>query len=128
MKIAIVGSRNFPSPEKIRKYMQALPKDTIIVSGGAPGVDLIAEKLADELGLQKEIYHADWNNLSEPDALIKTNKYGKKYDARAGHRRNSQIVQAADKIVAFWDGKSTGTQDTIKKANLSGKPCHVVKP
>jgi len=44
-----------------------------------------------------------------------------KYGLRAGFLRNTEIVAEADEVVAFWDGESKGTQDTIKKAKEAGK-------
>lgn len=37
-----------------------------------------------------------------------------------------KIVEYADKIIAFWDGKSRGTEFVIKYAEKLGKPCRVV--
>ena len=37
------------------------------------------------------------------------------------HYRNGLIVEAADKVLAFWDGSSNGTADGIEKA-LGMKP------
>ncbi|MFX4303025.1 DUF2493 domain-containing protein [Alicyclobacillus tolerans] len=110
LKIAIVGSRNFPHREKIEDYIKNLDKDIIIVSGGARGVDAIAEQTARQLGLKTEIYPADW----------------KKYGKSAGYRRNIQIAEALDRIVAFWDGKSKGTFHTIEIAKKQGKPVEIV--
>jgi YspA, cpYpsA-related SLOG family len=87
MKVAIVGSREYPNLSKVRPYIQNLPIDTIIVSGGARGLDKCAEKVAQGIGLQTEIYPADWH------------KFGK----AAGMKRNQQLVEAADRVVAFWD-------------------------
>ena len=105
MKVAIVGSRAYPHLSKVREYILNLPLDTIIVSGGARGVDKCAEKVANSIGLQTEIYPADWH------------KYGK----AAGMKRNQQIVEASDKIIAFWDGESKGTKNTIDSAKKLGK-------
>ena len=38
-----------------------------------------------------------------------------------------KIVGAVDKTIAFWDGKSTGTLDTIKKTRRAGKSVHIVR-
>jgi len=100
MRIAIVGSRDWKDRDAIRDYIQSLPKDTIVVSGGARGVDLTAEVAAKELGLETKIFLADWDNQGKS----------------AGILRNSLIVSYADEVVAFWDGKSKGTKDTIDKA------------
>ena len=39
MKVAIVGSRNYPDLEKVKKYVRKLSPGDIIVSGGGNGVD-----------------------------------------------------------------------------------------
>lgn len=105
MKLAIVGSRNFSDWLAIMNYVHELPLDTVIVSGGARGVDTVAEQTAQARGMTTEIYRADWD------------KYGKS----AGYRRNADIVAAADEVVAFWDGYSKGTAHTIELARKAGK-------
>lgn len=110
MKIAIVGSRDYRSPATVTDYVAALPVDTIIVSGGARGVDTWAERAARARGLAVEIYPANWD------------KYGK----RAGFVRNHDIVKAADKIVAFWDGQSRGTAHSIQCARTLNKELEII--
>lgn len=111
MKVAIVGSRNFRgSISLIHDYIYMLPPDTTIVSGRAIGVDSYAESIANHRGLSTLIFRPQWN----------------KFGPKAGFIRNELIVEAADIIVAFWDGKSRGTHDTIMKAKRSGKPVKVV--
>lgn len=34
----------------------------------------------------------------------------------------TEPYRLADEIVAFWDGVSKGTMDTIRRAQLAGKP------
>jgi hypothetical protein len=46
----------------------------------------------------------------------------------AGFTSNTTIVRDSDVVIAFWDGKSTGTLDTIEKAKALGKPVGVVLP
>ena len=109
MKVALVGSRNYSDLEAVRRYVATLPKNTMVVSGGATGVDTAAEETAKQCGLLVKVFPADWN------------KYGKK----AGVIRNEQIVLFADRVVAFWDGVSKGTESTIALARRYGKPCEV---
>lgn len=40
--------------------------------------------------------------------------------------RNKQIVDCADKIIAFWDGSSKGTLSVIKYAKKVGKACEII--
>ncbi len=112
MKIAIVGSRTYPDLNKVVEYVKALPEGTTIVSGGALGPDLVAEKAAKRRGLPTLIFLADWK--AEPK--------------EAGAIRNQTIVDHADEVVAFWDGISKGTAITIRKAKAAGKPVTIIKP
>lgn len=109
-KVAIVGSRDFPDCNIVRRYIESLPIDTEIVSGGARGVDAWAERIAKERGMPCTVFPADWNKLGK----------------QAGFIRNTQIVNYADRIVAFWDGHSRGTQHTIGLAKKAGKECAVI--
>lgn len=112
MKIAIVGSRAYKNLRKVQQYVERLPKDTIVISGGAIGVDRIAERAAQRLGLKVMIFPAEWD------------KHGK----MAGMIRNSQIVEECDELVAFWDMKSNGTRDSIDKARKVKKLREVITP
>jgi predicted Rossmann fold nucleotide-binding protein DprA/Smf involved in DNA uptake len=109
MKIGIVGSRDFPCLDLVVAYVESLPSDTVVVSGGARGVDGAAANAARDVGLVVVEYLPDWSK-------------GK----QAGLERNTLIVEQSDRVVAFWDGKSRGTIDTICKANRAGKPVDVI--
>lgn len=110
VRVAIVGSRAFPELERVREYVRALPKGTIVVSGGARGVDLAAELEAKRCGLNVCIYYPRWD------------LHGK----GAGFARNRLIVHNCDRLVAFHDGKSRGTLHTISVAVELGVPYRVV--
>lgn len=109
MKIAIVGSRDYPRLNEVAEYVQALPADTIVVSGGANGVDTIAELTALDCGMATEIFYPDW----------------KRHGKSAGYIRNEQIVKAADKVVCFWHNQSRGTAHSIRLARQHGKELEV---
>lgn len=84
-RIAIVGSRDYPLLGSVELFVKTLDSTTMIVSGGARGVDRTAERAAKHRGLRALIFPADWPT------------YGK----RAGYIRNEQIVDNADEIVVF---------------------------
>ena len=60
MKIAIVGSRDFPQLERIDAFVDSLSPGDVVVSGGARGVDSRAERRARARGLEVLSIPADW--------------------------------------------------------------------
>lgn len=107
MLVAVVGSRNVSPRLDISKYM---PEDiTGIVSGGARGVDRLAEMYADEKGLSKRIIKPDYHTYNRMAPLV----------------RNKEIVAASDMVIALWNGYSRGTMFTVDYAKEIGKPVRV---
>lgn len=115
MRVAIVGSRDFPfgyassARGTVREVVRNLPPETVIVSGGARGVDLWAAEFAVFYGLQTELHLPDWSK-----------------GRGAGYARNALIVADCDRVIAIWDGKSKGTAHTVSLARRAGKPVEVV--
>lgn len=107
MKIAIIGSRNISSID-IGKHLTTPP--TLILTGGARGVDTLAAEYATTHGIELRILKPDY----------KAHKRG------APIRRNELLVQQCDQVLAFWDGSSRGTQFVIDYARKHGKPVNVV--
>lgn len=112
MRIAIVGSRNYSNPNDVREFVRSLEPNTIVISGGAPGVDTVAIDEAKLIGLRTEVYPADWRTLGKS----------------AGFIRNRQLVELCDRLVAFWDGESRGTKHSISLASKYNKLERVVRP
>lgn len=110
-RVAIVGSRDFPRLDVVRDYVRALPRDAVIISGGARGVDRAAVAEADRLGMAHEVYPAQWTTQGKS----------------AGFRRNATIVAQCTEVIAFWDGVSRGTAHTIGLAERAGKPVSVFR-
>lgn len=106
MKIAIIGSRGI-TVNDIESYVS---RDDEIVSGGAKGVDSSAREYARENGLK----------------LTEFLPHYERYGRAAPIKRNQEIVNYADKIIAFWDGSSKGTLSVIKYAEKIGKECKVI--
>lgn len=108
MKVAVVGSRSIIDEVGIVKVLSAYDNITEVVSGGAKGVDSIAEKYAKDSGIRTNIFLPEW----------------KKYGKRAGFVRNVTLIDNSDMIIAFWDGISRGTKHSIDYANRKGKDVH----
>lgn len=136
--VGIVGSRNYPVLEKVDRYVDQLPEGVAVVSGGARGVDRRAEKHAQECGLHVWSYRV----IEDPErglfycsiylddvlhnAVYKGRIHGS--FASAAYARNGYIVDASDRIMAFWDGVSNGTRSTIDYAREHGVPYILVPP
>ena len=106
MKVAVVGSRGIFAID-IGMYISDGDE---IVSGGAVGVDSCAAEYAKKNGLKLTVF------------LPQYERYGR----AAPIERNKKIVDYADKIIAFWDGKSKGTLSVIKYAEKTGKLCEII--
>jgi hypothetical protein len=106
MKVAVVGSRNLDID--ISEY---IPKDcTCIISGGATGIDSIAAKYAKDHDIKLIEFLPDYRTHGRAAPL----------------KRNTQIIEAADFVLAIWDGQSRGTQDSINKARMQKKELKVI--
>jgi hypothetical protein len=112
MKLAIVGSRSFCNEELLEKSLESL-KDrvTMVVSGGAKGADSLAESWADKCGIPTKVFKPDWQ----------------KYGRGAGMIRNKDIIENCDECVAFWDGKSKGTENSISLCKKLNKKLTIVR-
>ena len=118
--LGIVGSRDYPNAwQRVSKFVDALPPRVCVVSGGADGPDKFAEERARERGLWVMVKDAVW-------------RPGGVFDPRAGFDRNADLVLFLAGVggagVAFWDGKSRGTADTIDKMRQVGRPLWIVRP
>lgn len=106
MKVAIIGSRNLV----VNNLSDYLPEEvTEIVSGGAKGIDTCAKLYA----LQ--------NKIKLTEILPEYSLYGR----GAPLKRNLQIIRYADLVLAFWDGKSKGTEFVIKNCEKENIPIKI---
>lgn len=115
MRLAVVGSRGITDKKLIWGEIDAYIHEVgeacdLIISGGARGVDSIAEAWADANSVPTSIWLADWD------------KFGKS----AGYRRNMDIIAESTHVLAIYDGQSKGTMHSIKLATDKGKQLKVV--
>ncbi len=109
MKVAIIGSRNL----KVSDLEKYIPEGAIeIVSGGAKGIDSCAKDYAVK------------NKIKITEFLPDYNKYGRV----APLKRNDLIIDYADVVLAFWDGKSRGTKYVIENCKKKGKQIKIYLP
>lgn len=108
MKLLIVGSRSVTDFD-LTPYISA-EIDTII-SGGAEGVDSLAENYADMKRISKFILRPRYDL----------------YGRAAPLKRNEIMVEMADAVLVIWDGHSKGTQYTLRYARKMNKPVTLVQ-
>ena len=115
--IIIAGGRDFDDYSLLQSKClpiierQMVNHDVIIMSGHAKGADMLGERFAEEHGLKLEVYPADW----------------KAHYRSAGFRRNEQMGNIANGLIAFWDGESLGTKHMIEYAKSKGLDVNVVR-
>jgi len=113
MKVIIAGGRDFNDFNLLCKKCDFLlqnQKEIEVVSGTARGADQLGEKYANERDYKITRFPANWD----------------KYKKAAGYIRNEEMAKYADALIAFWDGKSKGTEHMInlaKQYNLKVKTC-----
>jgi hypothetical protein len=122
IKLAVVGSRSITNRELIHEHLDyylkqahKINKEIIIVSGGAKGVDSIAEDWAKDRGLITIVVYPAWND-----------KNGN-FVRSAGFKRNEVIWDIAECGVAFWDRVSKGTEHSFQLAKERNKKIAIIE-
>ena len=103
MKVLIAGSRSIKE-FNLEKHIPTQTK--LIISGGASGIDTLAEKYADKHRISK---------------LILRPQYGE-FGKAAPLKRNEIMVDLADLVIIVWDGNSKGAKFTKEYAEKKNKP------
>ena len=122
IKIGIVGSRKYTDKKKIKDLIFEIKEkhgdEVEIVSGGQKeGADGLAKKFTLEFGMKYVEFppaHYNWNMHCKLPAT----KYNKPYYVTNYFKRNKQIAEYSNIIVAFIsDGvESKGTMNTVNHA------------
>ena len=123
LTLGIIGSRSFDDDvqassrmlTEVFRFVESCNKETVIVSGGAKGIDSLAARAA-------HFYQLPLPVIYRPNRAFP-------YPARF-FARNTEIVEhvksAHGALVAFLDEHShRGSDDTIRKAVQAGLACHV---
>ena len=99
--VAVIGSRNFLDRkfvfEILNRFIKKYPSVRFIVSGGAVGPDLLSESFARKNNLSRLVFRPEY----------------KKYGKFATFKRNFEIIDAAEYVIAFQKNLSRGTQHSI---------------
>ena len=116
--ITFTGSRSIVNRDRVYRLLdrivnvyeqkEVLKQDMLWITGGADGIDTIVANYAEECNIPFTIIPALWD------------KYGNK----AGILRNKVMVDFADVVVGFWNGKSLGTKQCLEYARKKDKQVH----
>lgn len=102
-KIVVCGTRTYTDKKTIYQVLDQLLeglKIASLISGGCRGVDEIVKQYATDRGLIFCEVKPQWTLFGKGAPL----------------KRNTQMAELGTSTIGFWDGKSTGTFDMLKKA------------
>lgn len=138
MKLAIIGSRGFDNYQLLKDTLNRYFSYTTyradlygrtdvhyhfdeVISGGAKGADFLAAKwVKEDTGCMRG--QTMYPSIKLTEFLPDWEKHGK----RAGFLRNEDIVKTADMVLAFWDGQSKGTGNSLSVAKRLKKPTLII--
>ncbi len=109
MRVLVCGGRDYSDWKAVRYALDELhikSPITLVIQGGAQGVDAFAGGCALSRGVPERIFKADWT----------------KHGRAAGPIRNKQMLEEGkpDLVVAFPGGR--GTADMVRQARAAGVP------
>lgn len=111
IRLAVIGSRTFANMRLLEAILaEYLGMAILFISGGADGADKMGARWARKHGIESTIFEPDHKRYRHPY-----------------HHRNRLIAEACDLLVAFWDGRSSGTRYTIEYARRIGKTVRIVR-
>src|SRR5687768_10377162 len=99
MRVAVIGSRTFTDYALLEETLKHIYISELI-TGEAEGTDKLAKRYAVE-------HNINFHEISHDDQSIQNRTY--------------QIINKAQLVIAFWDGKSQGTCDLVKYAQKHNK-------
>jgi hypothetical protein len=112
MKLIIAGSRSFRDYQLLCQVLGSeRHRITEVLHGGARGADQLGFRWAVRHHVRSRCFAAAWE------------RFGKS----AGVRRNQQLAQAGDMLLAFWDGQSPGTAHMVQCMRALSKPVVVIR-
>ena len=112
MQLIIAGSRTFTDyPLLCQVLGPERHRISAVIHGGARGADQLGFRWALKHHVRSRCFPAAWV------------RFGKS----AGVRRNCQLAQAGDLLIAFWDGQSPGTRHMIAAMQQLNKPVVVIR-
>jgi hypothetical protein len=107
VRVLICGDRRWADEAAMKRFVDRLPADAVVIHGAAKGADRMAGRLAQQRGLEVVEFPADW----------------KRYGRAAGPVRNKQMLEVKPDLVAYAHDDletSKGTKNMVKQAQEAG--------
>ena len=102
MRTIIAGSRDCTDMKILETAIANITwQPSVVISGTARGADTLGELWAAKNNIPIERKPANW----------------KQYGQSAGYKRNREMAESAEALIALWDGNSRGTLHMIEQAN-----------
>lgn len=110
-RVLISGSRRWLDESAIKRVIDALGPNDVVIHGGAVGADMIADKFARARGLIVESYPANWEQDGD----------------KAGPKRNQRMLEQSKSTEAhtFPLNGSKGTWDMIRRLRAAEIPTQI---
>lgn len=107
------GGRAEQAMDFIEGYLDAWPRDELVISGESPGggVDIWVKQACQRLGISYVGYPAAEGHTADDF-----------------HRRNEQMAQEATTVVAILAGSTPGSRDMLNRAFKHRREIHVYFP
>lgn len=105
MNVGVVGSKEYPDLNAVRRLAYSLSRDETLVTGVAPGVDQAAREAARRGSCGVHVI--------EP------------YDGQPVTDHHQEKLDACDRVVIFYNGESEGTRDLIERTLEMGLPAEI---
>lgn len=108
-RVLVTGGRDYRDKERAFTELERLHAQyqfAVIIHGGAPGADKLADEWAASRAIPVEVFPADWSQ----------------HGHSAGPLRNGQMLKDSKPtlVIAFPGGK--GTRDMVRRATHKGLP------
>ena len=111
-RIFIGGSRTFSDRFAVAERLSQLPWDAIVLTSPTYGASAAVRDVVLEQGLEMEVWTARVDRFPTEEA--------------AYFARSEEMIRSAERVIAFWDGSSSGTAHELDYARRIGKPVEVL--
>lgn len=127
--VLATGGRNFTDHFLLSEWLDRIQYEAddralllAVLQGGAGGTDLMVREWAMDRNVWLLTERAKWEDLSCPDARIKTRGDGSRYDANAGPRRNQLMLDKYEVDLCLAMPGGNGTADMVRRCRKAGVP------